>query len=60
MPHYMLCCSANSVRCAFAMQNLGGWAVAALCRAMSLDNILTFLTAALLERQASWLHVGHC
>lgn len=35
------------------MQNLGGWAVAALCRAMSLDNIITFLTAALLERQVS-------
>ena len=32
-------------------QNLGGWAVAALCRAMSLNNVLTFLTAALLERQ---------
>lgn len=32
-------------------QNLGGWAVAALCRSMSLDNLLTFLTAALLERQ---------
>jgi hypothetical protein len=25
--------------------------VAALCRSMSLDNLLTFLTAALLERQ---------
>lgn len=35
------------------MQNLGGWAAAALCRAMSLDNIITFLTAALLERQVS-------
>lgn len=35
-----------------AAQNLGGWAVAALCRSMSLDNLLTFLTAALLERQA--------
>lgn len=34
-----------------AAQNLGGWAVAALCRSMSLDNVLTFLTAALLERQ---------
>lgn len=34
------------------LQNLGGWAVAALCRAMSLENLLTFLTAALLERQA--------
>jgi hypothetical protein len=32
-------------------QNLGGWAVAALCRSLSLDNLLTFLTAALLERQ---------
>ncbi len=40
-------------------QNLGGWAVAALCRAMSLDNILTFLTAALLERQASPLGPGN-
>lgn len=35
-----------------AAQNLGGWAVAALCRSMSLDNLITFLTAALLERQA--------
>ncbi len=34
-----------------ATQYLGGWAVAALCRCMSLDNLLTFLTAALLERQ---------
>lgn len=36
-----------------AAQNLGGWAVAALCRSMSLDNVFTFLTAALLERQVS-------
>lgn len=34
-----------------AAQNLGGWAVAALCRCMSLENMLTYLTAALLERQ---------
>jgi hypothetical protein len=36
-----------------AAANLGGWAVAALCRSMSLDSVLTFLTAALLERQVA-------
>ena len=35
-----------------AAQNLGGWTVAALCRSLSLGNILVFLTAVLLERQA--------
>ena len=34
-----------------AAANLGAWTVAALCRTLSLDSILTFLTAALLERQ---------
>ena len=34
-----------------AAESLGGWAVAALCRCLSLENILTYLTAALLERQ---------
>ena len=34
-----------------AAESLGSWAVAALCRSLSLENILTFLTAALLERQ---------
>ncbi len=38
-----------------AAQNLGGWTVAALCRSLSLDNILTFLTAVLLERQVGAL-----
>lgn len=31
--------------------NLGAWTVAALCRTLSLDSILAFLSAALLERQ---------
>ncbi|GAB4820093.1 hypothetical protein N2152v2_007139 [Parachlorella kessleri] len=35
-----------------ASQNLGGWTVAALCRSLSLSNVLAFLTAVLLERQA--------
>jgi len=34
-----------------AAQNLGAWTVAALCRCLSLDNVIGFLTAALLERQ---------
>ena len=49
----MFCLSSDAClpSCLPALQNLGGWAVAALCRSMSLDNLLTFLTAALLERQ---------
>ena len=34
-----------------AAQNLGGWTVAVLCKCLSLENILTFLSGALLERQ---------
>ena len=34
-----------------AVQNLNTWAVAALCRSLSLDSLLTFVAAALLEQQ---------
>ncbi|CAL8461897.1 g1428 [Coccomyxa elongata] len=34
-----------------AAEGLRAWTVACLCRSLSLENILTFLTAALLERQ---------
>lgn len=36
-----------------AAENLASWAIPALCRGMSLDNILTFLAAALQECQVN-------
>lgn len=44
-------CDAAALPDVEAAQYLGPWAIATLCRCMSVDNILSYLSAALLERQ---------
>ena len=41
----------HGIRHLDAVHNLGSWAVAALCKSLSLDSVLMFITAALLEQQ---------